>query len=217
MELSNERIAFDIFKLAKKGDKQKEVDLLIILHNETKTIRYQYLSRAKKLGLSILDLENYVIHALFILFKKEYDEIDPDTFVSFFKYIYLRVIQQELRSRYRKKELAISDISELNEDPFYNINHASFETRATDDDKPNVIKNEICKELLDKNVCKLNHKEKKIIYLFTIGYNLFEQSKQLKVPNSTLYNRYKSGVDKIRAYVIKHDIFYGYDTTQQMS
>ena len=206
MESLKDRIAYDTFIKAKIGNKLEEIKLLKIFNTETRTIRFQYLSRARKLGLSILDLENYVVHALFILLYKEFNHINPNTFISFFKYIYLRVVQQELRTRFRKKELMITDLSNLPEDPFFNLGSSNKVIKELSENHT-IIENEICETFLIDNVCKLNHKEKKILSLYTIGFNLFEQSKFIKVPNSTLYNRFRSGLSKIRTFIDKHQVF----------
>lgn len=203
----NDGVAFSLYLKAKDGDKQKQTELLKLLIIETKTIRYQYLNRAKKVGLSLEDLEDDVVHALYILFAKKLDVIKENTFLSFFKYIYLRTIQQNIRNKFRKREITLTDYLSIKDDPFFQTDRLIIFADSEEKEQTHFIENEMTHKFVYENACDLSRDEQDVMILFINGYNLFEQAKRLKIPNSTIYNRFNSGLKKIRNYIIKNKIF----------
>lgn len=203
--------AFNIFLHAQNGDKLKQKELLRILSQDTLTIRYQYLSKAKSLGLGMKDLENLIFHALFKLFNRNNLEIDESTFLNYFRYIYMRIIQQELRSIYSKKEISFSDYEANKIKEEDNSNFSLFSDKLefaspNKIDEKGFIESEICETLIYENKCLLDKIEQNILISYLKGYNILELAKDFNMPPSTMYSKFKNALNKIKKYVISNSI-----------
>lgn len=206
-EIERSREAYNVFVTALRGNKGKEKDLINILKEETNSIRYQYISRAKKVGLQPLDLEDMVIQAVFVLFAKgSSSKIKEDSFLNFFRYIYLKVLQQEIRKEYRRKDISFSDYLRLREDPFFRITDLEFHDDTAQASKY-FLEDDICQSIVYENKCGLSDDERHLLVLYLNGYSIYEQAEESKTPPTTAYNRFKNAIEKVRCFLKSRGYF----------
>ena len=205
--MNKNHYAYELLLYAKNNDRQKQKELLNLLIDESLSIRYQYLSRAKNCGMSLIDLKDLVTNSLFVIFAKNIKEIDKETFLNFFRYIYMRNIQQELRQRYKTKSINITDY-EVRSSNYGNHSSKSLVFSSNESFSNNIFKNydsvlndEICQKLIYDNACNLTKSERNIMISYLKGFNLIEQAKIMNLKPSTMYTHFRNSIQKLRNFI----------------
>jgi RNA polymerase sigma factor (sigma-70 family) len=200
------REVVNLFVLAKAGDIKAQRKLLNRLELESLPLRYQYLKSARKLGLSSNDLRELVIEAMFSLFRRD-APFDDQNLLNLFRYLYMRSIQQEMRSLRSKREVSFTDYAK---DYAIKDFEFSFSSPNRVEEKEDFFSVEEFKEKVVKDPkVGLSKKESAIISYFLRGYRIKEIAKAHRLKQATVYAHYRNAVLKLKKFYreIYPDIF----------
>lgn len=200
--------AFNCFLKARSGNKSKQKEIILILEKDTEIIRYQYLKKAKLNKLSLLDLKDLVLDALFFVFKEDsYKKIDPDTFLNYFRMIYILTIKTKLnKQRSYFKEVSFSDFNNYLDDTHFinkenrlDINSYFEDNEMKKDYVDRLFEgSDILNYVIHSNRFNLTKNEKTVFILYVYGNSIKEIANLLSINGSTVYTHFYNARKKIK-------------------
>lgn len=196
-QLQDNNIQKNYVEESRKGNKTAQRHLFDYLVYVGRTIQYRFYYSAKKVGLTLRDLDEEYSHS-FMQLLKNYKE-EKGSVENYFKFLYfnrLRTVVRRGASFTRTLEvLAIGLNNDLydNESNITGINY--------DENKKTIDDIELSKIILGPDSKVIDEGEKVIFELYIQSYTFTEMSKLAKMKYGDCIKKFKSGKRKIRIYL----------------
>ncbi|MFA6754975.1 MAG: hypothetical protein WCR97_00495 [Bacilli bacterium] len=184
----------NLFRNAKKGDKDAQKHLLIYLQENSKALVYHFRYVASLYGISYIDLCDLSVECFLILLNHYDTKYRGGNIVNFFKYIYLQLIKSEIRKakytkyiKYRESLGRTHDLYETDYEPAVISDESVTE---------NLHSKELCDLILENKCFGFTEFEKIVFERFVSGNSLCKISKDLNVDYYVVYSAYRSSINK---------------------
>jgi len=199
----------NLYLLAKLGSESSLNELLEELIESSISITYSYKkSLSYRIDIDISDLKGILYQTFNHFMSLENFFVNCE---NFFKFIYMRDINQYLRKKYVQEESKIKENAQndLNSDNLTldELNHNDYKS---DDEIVNII--------LKDPRSNINEKDKVIIELILLQYTIKEIAKEINLCYSVTFRRVKKVLNKCELYIKNYlpDIFIRYKKSKKV-
>lgn len=193
----------NLYCLAKLGSHQSQVELLNLLIDSSKGIFYSYKkSLSHRVDLGLNDIKNIIYKTFNHLMELENVFNDCE---NFFKFMYIRDVNQFLRKKYLQEECKLKSVvqEKLDKDNL-SLNDLKYNEFKVED--------ELVKKMLNDKRSNLNESDKVILELILLSYSITDIAKEINICYSVTFRRVKRVLLKCEIYIKNYlpDIFNRY-------
>lgn len=196
---------------ARQGDKMKQRILFVALKESVKNLIYRYYYSARRVGLSMTDLENLCTQAFLKVFYKFREGECP--LAVYYRYIYANVIKNSIRDALLKTNVLNRNVHDI----LYNLNDQEEVIdiiNSVDDVEIKNEENQLTNAIIDQNKAHLGKKEKLVFDAYLHDLKLSEIAKKYKMEYRTVRILLQKAKEKTKSYIINNlnDVYGAYNS-----